>query len=306
MIDMNNIIEYYYNIKIDNIKQKENNYILKSKNNIFVLKEIYSINNINSIYTISNNQIINTIIPNKEHNLFTNINNKLYSLLLIKRVSILSIANISNLSNTNINIITELERNNWELLWSERIDFLEEFISQNINKYPLIRESSDYFIGLSENAISYIVNTKREVPKDNYLDKKVISHINLSNSLYDPFNIIFDHKARDIAEYIKYSFFINNTNIYKELDEYFKHNPYSKYGIQIIYSRVLYPNFYFNIFDKILENKIQENELNKIINKIDKYPEYLYNIYLYLSKYYDIPLPLWLKKKEETNPHLQP
>ena len=171
---MNNIIEYYYNIKIDNIKQKENNYILKSKNNIFVLKEIYSINNINSIYTISNNQIINTIIPNKEHNLFTNINNKLYSLLLIKRVSILSIANISNLSNTNINIITELERNNWELLWSERIDFLEEFISQNINKYPLIRESSDYFIGLSENAISYIVNTKREVPKDNYLDKKVI------------------------------------------------------------------------------------------------------------------------------------
>ncbi len=303
---MENIIEYYYNIKINTLKSKDNNYILKVKNNTLVLKEIYSTNDINIIYKLSTDLNINTIIPNKENSLFTIINNKLYSLILIKRISILTLPNISNLSNININIIPELERNNWEILWSNRTDFLEEFISQNRGKYPLIRESSDYFIGLSENAISYLVNTKREVQKDDYLDRKVVSHIKLSNSLYDPFNIIFDHKARDIAEYIKYSFFINNTSIYRELDEYFKHNNYSKYGIQVLYSRILYPNYYFNTIDKIITNTLEENKLNTIINRIDEYENYLYNIYLYLSKYYDIPLPLWLKKNKETNPHLQP
>ena len=302
---MENMIEYYYNIKIDNISKKNNNYIIKSKNNILVLKEIYNIDNINNIYNLCNNLNINTIIYNKENNLFTNINNKLYSLILIKRVSILTLPNISNLSNININIIPQLERNNWEILWADRIDFLEEYIYQNINKYPLIRESSDYFIGLSENAISYLVNTKREVQKDNFLDKKVISHISLSNSLYNPFNIIFDHKSRDIAEYIKYSFFIKNTNIYKELDEYFKHNNYSKYGIQVMYSRVLYPNFYFNTIDKIINNELKEQYLNTIINKIEEYQEYLYSIHLYLSKYYYIPLPLWIKKKKDISPHSQ-
>jgi len=300
---MENIIEYYYNIKIDSIKEKDNIYILKVKNNTLILKEIYNTNNIITIYNLSNYLNINTIIPNKENNLFTNINNKLYSLLLIKKESLLTLPNISNLSNTNINIVPELERNNWEILWEQRIDFTEEYISQNINKYPLIRESSDYYIGLSENAITYLVNTKKEIPKDPYLDKKTISHITLSNSLYDPFNIIFDHKSRDISEYIKYSFFINNTNIYRELDEYFKHNPYSKYGIGVLYSRVLYPNYYFNIIDKIITNKVKEEYLNTIINKIEEYEEYLYNIYLYLSKYYDIQLPLWIKKNKDINPH---
>ena len=301
---MENIIEYYYNIKIDSIIKKNNYYILKVKKNTLILKEIYDINNITSRYNLSNILNINTIIRNKENNLFTNIDSKLYSLILIKKISILTLSNISNLSNINIDSIQDLERNNWEVLWADRIDFLEEYISQNINKYPLIRESSDYFIGLSENAISYLVNTKREVQKDNLLDRKVISHISLSNSLYDPFNIIFDHKARDVAEYIKYSFLIKNTNIYKELDEYFKHNNYSKYGIQVLYSRVLYPNFYFNTIDKILNNELKEQYLNTTIDKIEKYQEYLYNIYLYLSKYYDIPLPLWIKKKD-INPHLQ-
>lgn len=302
---MENIIEYYYNIKIDNISKKNNNYIIKSKNNTLILKKIYNINNINIIYNLSNNLNINTIILSKENNPFINIDNKLYSLVLLKKISILTLPNISNLSNLNIKIIPELERNNWETLWSNRIDFLEEYISQNSNKYPLIRESSDYFIGLSENAISYLVNTKREIPKDNYLDRKVISHTSLSDSLYDPFNIILDHKSRDIAEYIKHSFFINNTNIYRELDEYFKHNNYSKYGIQVLYSRILYPSLYFNIIDKIITNEVKEDKLNTIINKVEEYQKYLYNIYLYLSKYYDIPIPLWLKKKD-INPRSQP
>lgn len=301
---MDNIIEYYYNLKVKNLKEKEDNYIFTSNYCTFILKEIKTSDNINIIYSISNIPGINKIIPNSEGNLFSNIEKKIYALILIRTEAPITLTNISNLSNVMINPLKELERNNWELLWEQRVDFIEEYLGQNSNKYPILRESADYFIGLSENAISYLVNTKKEVPKDNLLDRKVISHITFQDSIYDPFNIIFDHKARDISEYIKLSFFNNNNNIYKELDEYFKHNSFSKYGIQVLYSRLLYPSFYFHIFDKIIEKKVPENYLNKLISKTNDYEVYLYNIYLYLSKYYPITIPLWLKKKEEINPHL--
>ena len=41
------------------------------------------------------------------------------------------------------------------------------------------------------------------------------------------------------------------------------------------------------------------------ITEFNKYCDYLYNIYLYLRKHYDIPTIEWLKKRGP-NPHLQP
>ncbi len=294
---MDNIIEYYYNLKVNNLKKKENNYTFTSNSNHFVLKEIKNPNNINTIYNLINIPSINKIIPNRDRSLFSNIENKLYVMLLVEKNNNITLSNISNLSNIIISPLKELERNNWELLWEQRIDFLEEYLSQNSSKYPILRESANYYIGMSENAISYLINTKREAPKDEYLDRKTLSHITFQDSLYDPFNIIFDHKARDLSEYIKLSFFQKNNNIYKELDNYFKHNHFSKYGIQVLYSRLLYPSFYFHAFDKIIEKKIPETFLNKLIAETNAYEIYLYNIHLYLSKYYPLPLPLWLKKK---------
>ena len=70
---MENIIEYYYNLMINSIKKKDNNYIIKVKNNYFVLKEIDNIDNISDIYDLSKRLTINTIIPNKDNKLYTNI-----------------------------------------------------------------------------------------------------------------------------------------------------------------------------------------------------------------------------------------
>ena len=46
-----------------------------------------------------------------------------------------------------------------------------------------------------------------------------------------------------------------------------------------------------------MRGKKEEKELNNIINRINEYEMYLYNVYLYLSKYYDIPEIEWLKKR---------
>lgn len=291
---MKNILEYYYNIQIDKLHNKNNNYYFNLYNNTYILKKYYGKEE--TLFKLNQITYLNKTIPNKYSKLITIINNDNYILIHISNKNNLSLNSISNLANNIYQYnLEELERNNWEILWSNKIDHYERLTKENIKKYPKIRESFDYFIGMGENAITYLVNTKKETRKTP-LDNKVISHINLEDSIYNPSNVILDHKARDIAEYIKYSFFINNKNIFNELEEYFKYNYYSEYGIRVLYSRILYPSFYFNIYDNILNSKIEEKELNKIISKIDNYEIYLYNIYLFLRRFYNIPIPEYLKK----------
>lgn len=302
---MKNIIEYYYNLQLVELQEKQNNYTFKVKNNNYILKEYNNnLDNINDIYTlnkyINNYYPIDKIILNKYNAPLTKVNNTYYILIKTNERKELKLSIISNLSNIKLPEIKSLERNNWEVLWSNMIDYYESQIGQNEKKYPLIRESFDYFIGLGENAISYLVNTKKEVQKE-INDNKVLSHNNLYNSLYDPLNIIIDHKSRDVAEYIKISFFNNNKNIFKELDEYFFYNRYSLYGIRVLYARIIYPSFYFKLYDEILRGKKEEKELNKIISRVNEYEIYLKDIYIYLNKYYNIPSIEWLKKQEPSS-----
>lgn len=296
---MKNIIEYYYNLRIDELHNKDDNYYFNINNNNFIFKPYtgniersYDIYKLNTI--MSNKFNIDNIILNKYNNPLTKINDNFYILTSNKKEKKLTLPLISNMALNNINI-ESLERNKWEVLWENKVDYYEMQLGENEKKYPLIRESFDYFVGLAENAISYLVNTKLEL-KPTINDQKVVSHNNIEISLNEPSNLILDHKARDVAEYIKYSFFNNNQNIFNELNEYFYHNYYSPYGIRVLFSRILYPSFYFNTYDKIISGKVEEQELNKIISKINNYEIYLYNIYLYLRKYYNIPSVEWLKK----------
>jgi hypothetical protein len=204
---MKNIIEFYYNIKIDKLHSKNDYYFFSIHNENYIFKPYYKDeSSAESSYRLSNilSERINidNIIPNKYNNPITNIENTLYILLTNKNKNIISLPTISNISNIilpNTNYIKNLERNNWEILWSNKIDYYEIQLNENYKKYPLIRESFDYFIGMAENAIAYLVNTKLET-KPTVYDIKVPSHNNLNNSLYDPSNIILDHKARDLAE----------------------------------------------------------------------------------------------------------
>ncbi|MGN1312246.1 MAG: hypothetical protein ACI4U4_04490 [Bacilli bacterium] len=298
---MKNILEFYYNLSLEEeILNRNGNYYFVVNNNSFVFRPFYGNNNsIDDIYKLnnylSNFSYIDKIILNKFNSPVTKVKDNLYVLILLKGNNNISLSIISNLASIDIPSFKSLERNNWEVLWGNLIDYYEMQIGQNEKKYPLIRESFDYFVGMGENAISYLVNTKKEV-KPNFYDKKVLSHNNLYNSLFDPLNIILDHKARDLAEYIKLSFFNNNQNIFKELDEYFYYNHYSFYGMRILFARIMYPSFYFKLYDEILSKKKEEKELNSIIKRIDEYELFLSNIYFYLRKYYDIPMIEWLKK----------
>lgn len=301
---MKDIIEFYYNIRINALHSKNDYYFFDINNKHFIFKPYYRDEKLaDTAYRLSNmlSERINidNIIPNKYNSPITKIENTSYILLLCRGKNVISLPIISNISNMRINdtsYVKELERNNWEVLWGNKIDYYEMQVNENYKKYPLIRESFDYFIGMGEVAISYLVNAKIELNPTIY-DKKVPTHNNLYNSLFDPSNMILDHKARDVAEYIKYSFWNNNRNIFTELDEYFRYNYYSPYGIRVLFARILYPSFYFDMYDQIISGRKDEKELNNIISRISDYEYFLYNVYLYLRKFYDIPEINYIKKQ---------
>ena len=305
---MKEIINYYYNLNPNKINKIFNYYYFYLNNELYYLVIYnYNTNIIKSIYTLNKemnnlNIIVNKILLNKDNSPITNIKSTPYILMKIY-INInkpLSLPEISYLSNLKVKYDNNLMRQNWLILWTKKIDYLEYHQQQNSKKYPLLTASFDYFIGLSENAISYLNNTISTI-NSTITDIGVISHdiIKIDDtiySLYNPLNIIIDHKARDLAEYIKISFFKDNYTIYEELDEYFKHNYFSYYGINLLISRILYPSFYFDLYDEIINNQTQESSILAITSRINDYEIYLNDIIQYLKKYYNIKEINWLKK----------
>lgn len=299
---MKNDLKYFYNLDIKELINSNDYYYFFVNEERYELvpceiteseiKELINLNNIN--------QLFHKIIINKDKSPLTKLNNINYVLLkiYINKEKKITLSEINYLANLDINS-KELVRSNWSNLWEKNIDYFEYQIEQKGKKYPLIINSFSYYVGLAENAISYINNTQLE-NKDNSL--KTISHRKIKDlksidCLYNPLNIIVDYKSRDLAEYIKISFFENNKNIFDELDEYFKHNYYSFFQIRILFGRILYPNYYFDLFEDIITEIVEEKEIINIISRVSEYEDYLDDVYKYLRKFYNLPEIEWLTKK---------
>ena len=57
-------------------------------------------------------------------------------------------------------------------------------------------------------------------------------------------------------------------------------------------------SYYFDCFSKyILEDKLCEDELMRILERVDEYEDFLRDIYYEIKKTYDIPEITWLLKK---------
>lgn len=308
---MKNNIAYYYNLQIDKIYQNKDYYYFTINNEKYELviytrdlkeqKEIYELNR----KMINSNIMVHEIIPNKDKFIVTIINNIPYILykVYINKEKKITLQELTYLSNYNFEYSDILKRNNWDILWSKKIDYLEYQINQTGKKYPILVDSFSYFVGLAENAISYVKNTTLEAQKEQ-IDNEVISHRKIHKedtiySIYNPLNIIIDHKSRDVSEYIKLSFLNNNQNIYQELDTYFQNNYLSYYGTRLLFARIIYPSFYFDLYEQIILNIKPESEILNITTRTKEYEKYIKNIYYYLKKYYNIPEIEWIIENKD-------
>lgn len=301
---MKNNIIYYYNIEVSNLVKNGNYYSFyfngdRYELNIYTrdFKEENDILKLNK-FMVENNILVHEIIPNKNGNIVSIVDNVPYVLykVYINKDKKITLDELTFMSQYDVVGVDSLKRNEWDTLWGTRIDYLEYQINQMGKKYPILVDSFSYFVGMAENAISYVKNTIIETKKEE-LDKDVISHSKVYdsiNSIYDPLNIIIGHKSRDVSEYIKASFFLNNKKIFEELDIYFSKNYYSFYGIRLLFGRVVYPSFYFDLYDNVILGNVKESEVLNITSRTVEYEAYLREIYYYLRKFYNIPMIDWL------------
>lgn len=298
---MVNFIEYFYNIHVNSIKNTGKYYVFVHNNYLYKLYIYEDNKNVNQTVNINqkllHKTLVSEIILNNKHNPISIYNNIPYILIKVytssnKPITLEDISFLSNsLYTTNIDI-------NWGKLWSNKIDYLEELIHENGKKYPLIVDSFNYFVGMSENAISFYNNIKIDNNHIYYIGHKQLKLTDNIQDFYNPLNLIFDYKVRDLAEYIKNAFFQNNHNIYSELNNYFKYHKLSNTDILLLISRILYPSFYFELYEDILIDNKEEKIIINIINKLSTYEKYLSQIIKYFRNICPIPKIAWIEKED--------
>lgn len=301
---MKNALNYYYNLNPTSIHQINKNYrcyingdqymlILYDKDN-YGINEIYELSN----YLLQNKILCHQIVLNNNREIITTINNLPYILLKIFiKNRLVNIDDILFFSNFNIDQskYKNLVKNNWYDMWAQKIDYFEYQISQFGKKYPIIRESINYYIGLAENSISLFNNINRKRNSSLVISHKRIKNYEGIIEFYNPLNFILDCKVRDLSEFIKEKFFYDTYSLEEAKLAINRFGLlYEEYGM--FFSRMLFPTYYFDYYEKIVSGDVEEKELLKIINKNSKYLEFLRELYSYLRQFINLPEIEWLKK----------
>ena len=282
---LKNTINYYYNLNINTIHQKEKNYYFKAHNKNYLLLKCTNIEEPDDIYRLNIylSQIlpVHRIVLNANNEAITKINDSNYLLLeLFSNNNKINLNNIIELSNIRIPFsVDKLRRNDWYNLWIKKIDYFEYQLSQIGKKYPLIRESFNYYIGLAENAIILVNNIDfNNIPLG--LSHRRIT--NMSFNLYNPLNIVIDARIRDVCEYFKFCFF-NNIDISMELELFLSYNSFDINEAKLFLARMFFPTYYFDLYEKIIDNEIDESEIKKVIIKADNYEKILKQVYYHFK-----------------------
>lgn len=302
---MKNAIVYYYNLKPTNIHQKSRNFYFSFENESYVLMpfddKTLDINNLYeiSLYLFQQGIYVHQFVVNKDGFLVTIINSISYVLLktYISQQSKITINNIYVFNNILLNEkLSKVKRPGWYQLWIKKIDYFEYQVNQLGKRYPLIRESFSYFVGLSETAIILV----RDVAKvDSGIAHERITKDDTLFDLYNPLNLIVDSRIRDACEYFKSCFFnsddkIDSDLILDEIKIYIQSNRLTVDECILFLGRMIYPSFYFDIYENVLQGKDKEKSLLSVISKINNYEQLLKKIYLYLSSIMSVPEIEWI------------
>lgn len=303
---MKNAIYYYYQLSTNHVHQDinkrcrffvgEEEYLLEPvEMPITMLQGIYEL----SLELLQRNIYCHQFVLNKDNNLVTYMNQVAYVLLRVYYHDdrLITVDDVIEFSNRTLYLpeITSLKRDNWYTMWTEKIDYFEYQISQFGKKYPLIRESFSYFVGLAETAIS-LLNYFSNIPAQALVvARRRIKSTDTLFDLYNPLNFIIDHRIRDASEYFKQKFF-ENPYVFEDIKYYLETNYLSDYEMILFFSRMLFPTYYFDLYEDILLDGKEEKSLLKIIEQIGNYQILLKKIYFYLKEMVSLPEIEWLIK----------
>lgn len=308
---MKESINYYYNLNIDEVENWDTIYRFKIKRDYFYFVPLKRIENeFQDIVAVSNELRargieVHDIIFNKFGHIITNVYNTNY--VLLKPIGdIYEEYLISDIIKLNKRLIlndnkSKLYRNSWVKLWSDKLDYFEYQIRELGKDKPVVLNSFSYFLGIAENAVSYASSTiEKYKPTENdriCLSHRRIDYPNYKLNFLNPLSFIFDLEVRDIASFIK-SAFKEGEDALSYLKEALRLKQFSIYSLQMLYARLMYPTFYFDIYEKVLNNEEDQEKLIPIIEKSSQYEKFLKDAYMEISKYAPIERLEWILKKE--------
>lgn len=304
---MKETLEYYYGLDIENIEELDGKYHIKQENqDYFFVFYNRGIEELEDIINVSNEMVkkginVHKILINRNNSFLTKVGEYNYILFAVSNLNeeydIFDMVKISEKLVLNNNK-SNLYRNNWGTLWSEKIDYFEYQVRELSIEKDVVKNSFSYYVGMAENAISYVNNTNMKYGGDVYrivLSHRRVFYPNYKLNYLNPLSFVFDLEVRDIAEYLKAMFFKKDISFcLDELSSYLKIRHLSLYEYQMLYARLLYPTYYFDIYESVMNKNGDEEQLVNIIKKCDSYEEFLKKAYLEISKYAKIDKIEWI------------
>lgn len=302
---MKETIEYYYSFKINDLFIENNAYYFIDNNEYYFFVHFFRTNKdlqdiVSCIKELNSKKIYtHELILNNQNRLLTRIDDQDYILMKIvnknKEYSIIDMIEL----NKKIELSLDKEnmyRNNWSSLWSIKVDYFENQMKEIKMDKPILK-SINYYIGLAENAIYYVNNIVKKYQISSY-DNIVLSHKrvyypNYGLNYLNPLSFIFDLEVRDIAEYIKSVFFAGE-DAFLELKTYLNSRKMTNYSYNMLFARLLYPSYYFDLYEKIINNNESSEKIISIIDKADKYEQFLKKAYKEISLYAPLEDISWL------------
>ena len=284
---MKETLEYYYGLDIESIEELDGKYHFKIENqDYFFVFYNRGIEELEDIINVSNEMVkkginVHKILINRNNSFLTKVGEYNYILFAVSNLNeeydIFDMVKISEKLVLNNNK-SNLYRNNWGTLWSEKIDYFEYQVRELSIEKDVVKNSFSYYVGMAENAISYVNNTNMKYGGDAYrivLSHRRVFYPNYKLNYLNPLSFVFDLEIRDIAEYLKAMFFKKDISFcLDELSSYLKIRHLSLYEYQMLYARLLYPTYYFDVYESVMNKNGDEEELVNIIKKCDSYEEF--------------------------------
>lgn len=207
----------------------------------------------------------------------------------------------------------------WKNYWVKRLEQIEQVWSQMVRSPSgdpfdmMFIDSYPYYMGLCENAIQYYTDTLiDEIPGQ--FDQGTVCHQYFADGLWkgkfpirNPFDWVFDHPARDLAEWVRDCYFRQPTSYTNDLQtfiqEYTSIRPLSRFGWRLLYARLLCPLHYIQCVEEYFltnsegKKKELEERLSRILRDASQYEYFLGNFYeIARGTDEDLPIVKWLKR----------
>lgn len=291
---MKEIIRYFYNINVDEYSEKNDSYIFRNDVKVYIFKRNKNrIEDLENICNICRNYRLNIhkVIINKDNKISTIFNGNEYILLEVCSNNKIVEKKHFNL-NSRITIPYILEDN-----WSKKVDYYAKQIFEfGIENKELVK-LANYYIGMAENAITLYNEALEEGDYQCSIQHRRIYYPNYAINYFDPTELVIDCRVRDFAEFYKSKFFYDQVSIEEILYD-IDNNNFSASEIKLFVARMLYPTYFFDLFEK---NIIRENNdqklLKEFIEKNSSYLSLLNNLEIKISQKFNLNLIYWIKKE---------